>query len=361
MSTVTAPFIVWLDERAAPGNPALGGKFSSLGRSVAEGLPVPLGFGITTHAYRAFLAENGLAEEAAGVRRAAADLPPERIAEATRGLHAALATAPLPAMLADAVAEAYATLERRTGAAAVPVAVRSSGESEDLAGASFAGQYETYLWINGIDAVLASMRRCWAGLFGTAVLSYRPEGEAVATTGDFALCVGVQQMVEARAAGVMFTLDPLNGDRSKIVTEACWGLGEGVVKGDITPSRFVVDKVTRAELRREVRSQEEEYRFDRASGRVGLFPVEAERREVTPLSESDVQALVALGRDIEAKRGAPQDIEWAIDHGGRLWVLQVRPETVWSRKPARPIQVAASPIAHVLSRLSGAGLAARKS
>lgn len=359
MNTIVAPLIVWLDDPAAAGNPALGGKFGSLGRSVAEGLPVPLGFGITTHAYRAFLAANGLAEEAVRVRRAAIDLKPERIAEETRALREALATAPLPAYLADAVAKAYATLERRIGAPAVPVAVRSSGELEDLAGASFAGQYETYLWITGVEAVLAKMRRCWTGLFGTAVLSYRPDSKAVDTKGDFALCVGVQQMVEARAAGVMFTLDPLNGDRSKIVTEACWGLGEGVVKGDITPSRFVVDKVTRVELQREIRLQEEEYRFDRASGCVGLFPVEEARREAAPLGEADVQALVTLGRDIEAKRGAPQDIEWAIDHDGRLWVLQVRPETVWSRKPPAPLKVAGSPIAHVLSRLSRAGMAGR--
>lgn len=352
--------VVWLDDPAAAGNPALGGKFGSLGRSVADGLPVPVGFGITTHAYRAFLAANGLVEEAARVRRVAAELPPERIAEETRALHAALATAPLPPDLTEAVAEAYATLERRAGAAAVPVAVRSSGESEDLAGASFAGQYETYLWITGIEAVLANMRRCWAGLFGTAVLSYRPEGQALATAGDLALCVGVQRMVEARAAGVTFTLDPLNGDRSKVVTEACWGLGEGVVKGDITPSRFVVDKVTRNMLRQEIRPQAEEYRFDRATGGVGLFTVEAERQATPCLGAEEVQAVVALGRDIEARRGAPMDIEWAMDRDGRLWVLQVRPETVWSRKPPEPIKVAGTPIAHVLSRLSGAGMFARK-
>lgn len=346
--------ILWLDDPAAARNPILGGKFSSLGDSTAAGLPVPPGFGITTCAYRAFMAETGLQEDAARVRRICADLPPEKITAQTRDLVTGILTRPLPPALEAEVRAAYAELARRTAMADVAVAVRSSGESEDLAGASFAGQYETFLWIQGADAVVDHMRRCWAGMFGDAVLSYRHNGEAVAATGDFAICVGVQHMVAARAAGVMFTLDPITGDRSKISIEACWGLGEGVVKGDVTPSQFLVDKVMFSVLKRKVAAQTEEYRFDAAAGRVDFLPLKMECSEASCLSDEEVLALARLAKRIEKDRGAPQDIEWAIGPDGRIAVLQVRPETVWSSKAARPIQPVTSPISHVLARMSGA-------
>lgn len=354
------PYILWLDDPVAVRNPVLGGKFSSLAESTAAGLPVPPGFGITTHAYRDFVASAGLEEEARRVRAAAADLDPEHIAAETKDLIAAINSAPLPAALEDAVRTAYAELSARTGHDAVPVAVRSSGESEDLAGASFAGQYETYLWIAGAEDVLSYMRRCWAGMYGDAVLSYRHEGSAVVAKGDFGICVGIQQMVQARAAGVMFTLDPITGDRSKISIETCWGLGEGVVKGDITPSQFLADKVMLSVLRRKISPQPEEYRFDAALGTVGVFPVEEARQSEPPLSEPEVIALVTLGKQIEKDRGAAQDIEWAIGLDGRINVLQVRPETVWSTKQAKATATIASPISHVLARMSGGAFGSGK-
>lgn len=345
--------IIWLHEPEARGNKVLGGKFGSLGTSVADGLPVPPGFGITTDAYRLFLRHAKLEAEAARVRKAAISLPPERIEAETGGIVSALLSEPLPGEIEDAVGRAYEELCQRVGSSQAPVAVRSSGESEDLAGASFAGQYDTYLWVRGTDALIAHMRKCWTGLFGTAVLSYRPAGEAVAAAGDFAICVGVQQMVEARAAGVMFTLDPLNGDRSKVVLEAVWGLGEGVVKGDITPSRFSVDKVTRDISDKVVKAQDEEYRFDPETGTVRLLPLDPARVSHPCVSDEDVQELVELGRRIEKMRGGvPQDIEWAIGPDGKIAVLQVRPETVWSSKPAPSVKIKGSPISHVLMRMT---------
>lgn len=359
---IAEPIIIWLDDPSAAAHPALGGKFGSLGVSVADGLPVPVGFGITTHAYRRFMREAGLEAEAARVRMATANLPPERIAAETEGLIASIITAPLPANMEATITEAYGVLGRKLDRDDPPVAVRSSGESEDLAGASFAGQYDTFLWVKGPDALLTHMRQCWAGLFGDAVLSYRPGGAAASVAaGDFAICVGVQSMVEARAAGVMFTLDPLNGDRSKVVIEAVWGLGEGVVKGDVTPSRFCVDKITRDMSVRAISEQPEEYRFDAASGTVGLFAVDAARSNAPCISDDEVQALVSLGREIERMRGGgAQDIEWAIGPDGSVAVLQVRPETVWSSKPATPIKLSGPPISHVLSRMSGSSMGAQK-
>ncbi|MGO8855838.1 MAG: PEP/pyruvate-binding domain-containing protein [Steroidobacteraceae bacterium] len=349
-----APFILWLDDPTAAGNPLLGGKFANLGEMTAAGFAVPPGFGITTAAYRYFLRSAGLQDEVRRVREAAPGLQLSDIKRETAALLAGITNAPLPADLESLIRTHYARFEERVGIMNVPVAVRSSGESEDLAGASFAGQYETFLWIAGADALLAHVRACWAGMFGEAVLSYRQDGDTVISKGDFAICVGVQLMVSARAAGVLFTLDPINGDRSKMVLEACWGLGEGVVKGDITPSRFTVDKVTFEILKRQVTPQTEEYRFDPAAATVRLAPIEAERQHAVCVSDDHVRALAALAKRIEAARGAPQDIEWAVSHSGDVWVLQVRPETVWSRREQTALVTAPkSPVAHVLTRLSG--------
>jgi pyruvate,water dikinase len=351
------PFITWLDDETAPGNPILGGKFANLAEMTAAGFAVPPGFGVTTGAYRHFMAANGLVDEARRIRTLAATMQLSEIKGQTAKLLDAIATAPMPADLEAQIRENYAELEKRTGVAAVPVAVRSSGESEDLAGASFAGQYDTFLWICGADAVLEHIRACWAGMFGEAVLSYRIDGETVISTGDYGMCVGIQQMVQARAAGVTFTLNPLNGDRSKVVMEACWGLGEGVVKGDITPAQFVVDKVTLEIISKKSTPQAEEYRFIADTGTVGLVPVEAPRRDMVCMKDDEVLQLAALAKHIEQKRGGPQDIEWALSEQGELRVLQVRAETVWSRKPASSLVAKArSPVGHVLARLAGGGV-----
>ncbi len=352
------PYIIWLDEDGAPGNALLGGKFANLAEMTAAGFAVPAGFGVSTAAYRHFMNETGLAAEAEAVQRSARSLALADIKARAVELVAAISSAPLPEELEAAVRKNYALLEGKTGETNLPVAVRSSGESEDLAGASFAGQYDTYLWITGADAVLENMRACWASMFGEAVLTYRREVEDEAQTVDSAICVGIQQMVEARAAGVMFTLDPLNGDHSKIALEACWGLGEGVVKGDISPSRFAIDKVTFEVIKREIVPQTEEYRFDKETGAVGLVPLAAARGNRACIETIEAIALAELAKHIEKVRAAPQDIEWAVGESGNIHVLQVRPETVWSQRAGGGVvESAKSPVDHVLARLSGVPVA----
>ncbi|MCW2716664.1 PEP/pyruvate-binding domain-containing protein [Pseudonocardia sp.] len=350
--------VLWLDDDAAPGNRVLGGKFGSLAEMTAAGFAVPLGFGITTDAYRAFLDASGLAEEARALQARAAQAELEEVSALSAAFTAKLEAAPLPAALEATIRDSYAELERRSGVAGLPVAVRSSGEAEDLAGASFAGQYDTFLWIRGADDVLRYVRRCWAGMFGTAVLTYRPDPGSPPPA-DLGICVGIQQMVDARTAGVMFTLDPVTGDRSKIVLEGVWGLGEGVVSGDLTPSRYVVDKVTFEILKRDITPQDRQHRFDETTAEVGLVPVPAERRELSPLEDEHIIRLAELAKTIERYRGAPQDIEWAVAEKGDVHVLQVRPETVWSRRAAEaPIAPAKSALDHVLARFAGTSITA---
>ncbi|AWT53062.1 PEP/pyruvate-binding domain-containing protein [Mycolicibacterium smegmatis] len=348
-------FILWIDAPGAAGDARLGGKFGSLAEMTQGGFCVPPGFGITTDAYRHFLAGSGLAAQARDTRAAAAGADLATVEKLSAAMAQSIADAELPADLEAAIRDAYAELSARTGEADVPVAVRSSGESEDLGGASFAGQYDTFLWVRGIDEVLTHVRRCWAGMFGSAVLTYRPHDTADLT--DHGICVGIQQMVASRSAGVMFTLDPVTGDRSKVVIEGCWGLGEGVVSGAITPSRYVVDKVTFEEVSAEIAVQEQMFALDPTTSLPGLVEVLADRRSEPCLHPAEIRALVELAKRIEAHRGAPQDIEWAIADNGDVRVLQVRPETVWSNRPTE--QLVGAPtgaISQVLARFAGVGV-----
>jgi pyruvate, water dikinase len=339
---MTAACTLAFDTAAAADLPHLGGKCASLVRMVQGGAPVPPGFALTTAAWRAMLATGGLAAE---IDAALAGLGRGDVvghAAAARRIGAAFAARPLPADVAAAVQRDYAALCRAEGHAGgdLPVAVRSSATAEDLPDASFAGQQDTYLWVVGIDAVLERVRDCWASLYSARAIGYRAD-RAIAHAG-VQMAVGVQKMVNARAAGVAMTLDPLNGDRSRIVVDASWGLGEAVVSGEVTPDHWVVDKVLRQIVRRTVAVKDIEIVPDPLARRTVQRVVPPERRDAPCLSDREVHAVAALARALEKQCGAPQDVEWAIEDGpgaeGRLLLLQCRPETVWSRRApaARP-------------------------
>lgn len=323
--------VLWIDRPGATSE-LVGGKVASLAEMTAAGFSVPAAFGVSTVAFSEFMAAADLAGRIAEIR-AGLDVEDVAAVEAAAARIAALIeAAEMPAEVEDEIRAAYGELERR-GGAGVPVAVRSSGVNEDLEGASFAGQYDTYLWVSGADDVVTHVRRCWAGLFNPAVLTYRPDGVEFPHEAELpGMAVGVQEMARARSAGVMFTLDPISGDRSRIVIESCWGLGEGVVKGDVPPDRHRVDKITLEVLEREVVEQAEEYRFDPDGGEVALLAVPEELRAEGSISEDEARQIAELGKRIERHRGAPTDVEWAIDVDGRLHLLQARPETIWSSR-----------------------------
>src|SRR5581483_2421538 len=217
----------------------VGGKCASLGELIGAGLAVPPGFAVTT-------ASHGLFLESSEVRAREAELLASvdyeslpAVTAVSQELRSLVEGSELPPSAAGAIRDAYGELCGDAGS--VAVAVRSSAVSEDMAGASFAGQLETYLWVEGADAVVEHVRRCWGGFFTPEALTYRHRQQIVSE--DALMSVGVQRMVRARSAGVMFTLNPINGDRSKVVIESTWGLGEPLVAGEVDPDRFVVDKV----------------------------------------------------------------------------------------------------------------------
>jgi pyruvate,water dikinase len=307
----------------------VGGKCASLGEMTQAGVAVPPGFAVTTDAFSAMLDHHGLRDE---IDRALDGVDPDDIDAVDRAAQAIrirIRSHKLPAEVEAAIRAAYADMGDD-----MPVAVRSSATAEDLPDASFAGQQDTYLWVRGADDVVTHVRDCWASLYTTRAVAYR-EKNNIAHAGVL-MSVGVQKMVNARAAGVAMTLDPGTGDRTRIVIEASWGLGEMVVSGVVTPDNFVVEKVLEEILDRKIADKHVELVGDPDLGEAVEREVEADRRSACCLSDAEILAVARLAKRLEKQNKCPQDVEWAIDAdlpaGENLLALQSRPETIWSQK-----------------------------
>jgi len=327
-------YIVWFSDPYPGDVRHLGGKNASLVTMTGAGMPVPPGFAVTADAYRRVFAESGLAETVATLLDGIDVTDTTAVSAAGAAARAAVTTVPLPQWLVEEILEAYDALAERCADPLVGVAVRSSATSEDQPDASFAGEHDTYLWVRGHASLVDHVRRCWASLFTDRAITYRRE---MGYPDDAsAMSVGVQKMVTPRTAGVAFTLNPTNGDRSQVAIDASWGLGEAVVSGSVTPDNFLVDKVVGQVTSRTISPKHIEHRLG-DDGRVVETEVEPARRDAACLSDDEIRAVAALARRAERHYGCPQDVEWALDaqlpEGENILLLQSRPETVWSRKP----------------------------
>ena len=338
-TTFRAPQEVWvsLGEEVTPhvagferdlGVDLVGGKAASLSSMTRAGFPVPSGFAVTTRAYREALG-GGVAEIISRELAALDAGDAGALDDCSARLRALVRTTPMPGAVAAAIRRAY-----RAMGDDVPVAVRSSATAEDSADASFAGQQDTYLWVVGEDAVVEHVRLCWASLFSARSIAYRVE-RGVAHDG-IDMGVAVQRMVPARAAGVAMTLNPQNGDRSKLAIEASFGLGESVVSGQVTPDHLLVDKVMLEVVDARIACKDIELVADVEAGCVTERLVEEERRETPALTTAEVKKIAELAKRAEQHYGAPQDVEFALDGDSTVLMLQSRPETVWSNAP-RPV------------------------
>jgi pyruvate,water dikinase len=314
--------VLWFKDVGKHDTPSAGGKGANLGEMTQAQIPVPPGFIVSAQAYTRFIEQAGLRpviEKLLSPLDYNDSAQLQRVSEEIKTL---IRSTPVPQQTATEIKKAY----RQLGDG--PVAVRSSATAEDLADASFAGQQATFLNIVGEDEVVEAVRACWASLFEARAIFYRADKGFEHM--KVAIAVPVQRMVQSLRSGVMFTLEPVSGDRSKITIEAVFGLGEAIVSGEITPDLYVLDKASLRILEKRVVNQERQFvRNPQANGDGGAnvwLPVPDELARQRKLSDEQIVALATIGKRVEEHYGFPQDIEWA-EEGGELYILQTRPVT----------------------------------
>lgn len=337
-----SPAVIGFDRLATDQHALVGGKCASLGTMSQVGLPVPPGFAVTTEVFTDARAASGsrqrLTEIVDGGLGGFDVVPQDALTEVAVRARELVMSWTLPKVHEDRIREMYAELCAHCGVVDVPVAVRSSATVEDSPDASFAGEHDTHLWVCGADEVLDRIRDCWASLYTERAISYRHEMGYDHDKVEMA--VAVQKMVRPRTAGVAFTLDPSNGDRSGICIDAAWGFGEGVVSGDVTPDNFLVDKVLWSISRRTISPKTHAHLLTEGTGsehpRVTRVELPEGQVSVPSLTDDEIIAIARLARAAERHYGCAQDIEWAVDDdlpaGSDIVLLQARPETVWSKK-----------------------------
>ena len=349
-----ARYVIAFEEASKDDCAVIGGKCAGLVALIAAGAVVPTGFVVTTNAYADSLAAHHLQD---AIARLTGSLTVDDVrsqARAAQEIRDLITAQPIPACVAEAVRAGYRALCERAGHE-LPVAVRSSSTAEDLPKASFAGQGDTYLWTVGDDAVIERVRDCWASLFTARAIAYRAKNGYGHV--EHQMAVVVQQMVNASAAGVAMSLDPSNGDRSKIVIESTWGLGEPLVSGLVTPDYFLIDKVLLEPVKRTIASKLQEMVADPDARTAVMRSVEEGRQNIPSLTEGQLRAVARAVKAVEKALGTPQDIEWALDAAQQehdaVVLLQSRPETVWTNKKsaAPPAKSYATGIEGVLSTL----------
>jgi pyruvate, water dikinase len=311
--------------------PRVGPKMARLGQLARDGWRVPDGYAVTVDGLAGWLPPNVEAELARLARGGHTAAPRELVA--AREL---IESQPLPSPLQQAIGDAHERLAARTGhGPALRVAVRSSAVGEDGASASFAGQYATYLGISGLPDVLRHVRKCWASGFSAHALEYLRRagaGHHAGTVAGQQMAVGIMELVDARCAGVVFTVDPVSGDRGRLVVEANWGLGESVVSGGVTPDHWEVDRDSGQILMARVSVKRAWSGLDPVTGEVTLQPLPRELASQECLAAHEVRYLCRQALAVEdAAGGIPQDIEWAVARGtafpGSVCLLQHRPVT----------------------------------
>jgi len=334
MDDKNVKYVLWFEELRKDDTSLVGGKCANLGELTSIGIPVPPGFAVTAEAYKIFLKRTGLMKKIESLLKEKSSKNPGFYKNVSEEIRRLIEEAEMPRDIEEAIRKAYRELCKRVGVENVSVAVRSSATAEDLPGASFAGQQETYLNIAGEDEVVKKVKKCWGSLFTPRAIFYREQKGFEHS--KVLISVGVQKMVNAKAAGVMFTLNPTTGDESKIIIEGNWGLGETVVSGSVTPDRFVVDKETMKILERRIADKKIKHIRDERTGKTISVEIPKELRRKPCLTDEEVIKLAEYGKMIEEHYGIPQDIEWAIDgelqFPKNIFIVQARPETIWSVK-----------------------------
>ena len=333
--------VIWFENLRKTDVPLVGGKNANLGEMINAKLPVPPGFAVTAYSYEKFIKETHIAEKIYEIiNETVTDKnDPKQYDAASKKIRKLIEKSAVPEDIENAVKSAYKELNKKLNLKDTFVAVRSSATAEDLPGASFAGQQETYLNVKGAEELIEKVVKCWSSLFTPRAIFYRNE-QGFAHDKVF-ISVGVQKMVNSRAAGVMFTLNPVTGETDEIVIEGNYGLGETVVSGAVNPDDFVVDKKTLKIKEKRIARKTVQYIRDPKTGATVHLDVPEDKQKQPCVTEKEILKLGELAKRIERHYGSAQDIEWAIDKDlsfpKDVFIVQSRPETVWSGKPMETV------------------------
>jgi len=313
--------IVWFSEVTKEDIPLVGGKGANLGEMTKARIPVPPGFIVTANAYYDFLQKSRITDKIRNLLKPLDYNNSKQLQQIADQIKQVILNAAMPAELAKEIQQAYIKMGGGL------VAVRSSATAEDLPEASFAGQQSTFLNVNGEKEVVAAVQQCWASLFNPRAIFYRHQhGFDHFKVG---IAVPVQKMVQSQTSGVMFTIEPMTSDRSKIVIEAVYGLGEAAVSGEVTPDLYIVDKEEIRISSKKIGKQEWQLIRNPAGGdkvtniKVALQPPNQTEQK---LADDDIINLAKLGKYIEDLYQFPQDIEWAKEDN-EILIVQTRPVT----------------------------------
>ena len=325
-------FLLWFEQLERKDVDIVGGKSSSLGEMTAKtDVPVPYGFATTAYAYRYFIKESGLEEKMRSILSELTDVENSALLrDVSARLRDAIMAEKMPQDLQDAIGAAYVELGKRVGEENPYVAVRSSATAEDLPDASFAGQQDTYMNVQGAETIIAKVKECYASCFTDRAVYYR-EKQGFDHI-EVALSAVVQMMVFSKTSGVMFTVNVATGDDNNILIEAAFGLGEYVVQGTVTPDNYTISKHDHKIIYRCVNEQDIML-VRKKGGDCEEVQVPEELRKVQTLTDEQILELADYAKKIEKHYGCYMDMEWGVDERtNKIWILQARPETVWSRR-----------------------------
>jgi pyruvate,water dikinase len=317
--------ILWFKNLGKEDIPLVGGKCANLGELLGQiGVPVPNGFAVSAYAYKAFVEETQankvIQEHLSGIDMS--DMA--SLQNASEKMRKHIENQAMPKDIEKSIIKAYQALSKASGKKDVAVAVRSSATAEDLPGASFAGQQDTFLNVTQKD-LLRSIKKCWSSLFTPRAIVYRKEKGF--SHSEVLISVAVQELIFSRVSGVMFTLEPVTGSSDKIVIDASWGLGEAIVSGQVTPDEYVLEKNTFRILDRHIVKKSKQIVSDK-KGSTKWVTVPKALQDRPTLPDETIVRLAQYGAQIESHYGVPQDIEWSVDEKDRIFILQARPETV---------------------------------
>ncbi|WP_276757400.1 phosphoenolpyruvate synthase [Veillonella seminalis] len=325
-------YVLWFDELKREDVALVGGKSSSLGEMTSStNVPVPYGFATTAHGYRFFMEQTGLEEKIKAELDKLDDVENSALLrEICANIRKLICDAEMPQELADAIEKAYAELGEKVKEENPFVAVRSSATAEDLPDASFAGQQDTYLNVRGADTIIQKVKECYASTFTDRATYYRVKQGFDHMT--VALSAAVQMMVFSKAAGVMFTVDLVTGNDESILIEGSWGLGEYVVQGTVTPDNFTVSKKDMKIVNRMINDKNIAL-VRNPDGDCAEIVIPEDQARTQVITDEQVLELASYAKAIEKHYGCYMDMEWGVDERtNKIWILQARPETVWSRR-----------------------------